>query len=60
MNRKSCIQVNPEQELLFCLSGLEIRNVLPKESQFKALSQNNCQDFWQLWESYQDYFTTFA
>ncbi|WP_242055027.1 RNA polymerase sigma factor [Scytonema hofmannii] len=29
---------------------------MPKQSQFKALSQNNCQDFWQLWESYQDYF----
>ncbi|MBW4570315.1 MAG: sigma-70 family RNA polymerase sigma factor [Tolypothrix carrinoi HA7290-LM1] len=56
MNKKSGIQANPEQELLFCLSGLEIRNVLPKESQSRALSQNNCGDFWQLWESYQDYF----
>lgn len=56
MNRKSYIQANPEQELLFCLSGLEIRNVLPKQSQFKALTQNNCQEFWQLWESSQDYF----
>ncbi len=56
MNRKSCIQANPEQELLFSLSELEIRNVLPKQSQFKALAQKNCQDFWQLWESYQDDF----
>lgn len=56
MNRKSHIQANPEQELLFCLSDMEIRNVLPKQSQFKALSQNNCRDFWQLWKSYQDYF----
>jgi RNA polymerase sigma factor (sigma-70 family) len=56
MNRKSCIQANPEQELLFSLSELEIKNELPKQSQFKALAQKNYQDFWQLWESYQDYF----
>ncbi|MBD2387262.1 RNA polymerase sigma factor [Cylindrospermum sp. FACHB-282] len=56
MNRNSHIQVNPEQELLFCLSGLEIRNILPEQIQFRALSQNNCQDFWQLWESSQDDF----
>jgi RNA polymerase sigma factor (sigma-70 family) len=31
-------------------------NVLPKQGQFRVLSRNNCQDFWQLWESYQDYF----
>ncbi len=56
MNRKSYIQGNPEQEHLFSFSELEIRNVLPKQSQFKALAQKNYQDFWQLWESYQDYF----
>jgi RNA polymerase sigma factor (sigma-70 family) len=56
MNGKLYIQANPEQEILFCLSGLEIRNVLPKQSQFKALSPKNCRDFWQLWESYQDDF----
>jgi RNA polymerase sigma factor (sigma-70 family) len=31
-------------------------NALLTTSQFKALSQNNCRDFWQLWESSQDYF----
>ncbi|MBW4506273.1 MAG: RNA polymerase sigma factor [Scytonematopsis contorta HA4267-MV1] len=31
-------------------------NILPKEAQFKILSPNDCQDFWQLWELYQDYF----
>jgi RNA polymerase sigma factor (sigma-70 family) len=56
INRKSCIQANPEQELLFSLSGLEIKNELPKQSQLKALSQKNCQDFWQLWESDRGYF----
>ncbi|MBE9035846.1 RNA polymerase sigma factor [aff. Roholtiella sp. LEGE 12411] len=56
MNSKSYIQANPEQELLFYLSGVEITNLLSKESQFKALSPNNCRDFWQLWESDQDYF----
>ncbi|MBD2569835.1 RNA polymerase sigma factor [Anabaena lutea] len=56
MNRKSYIQANPEQELLFGLSEIEFRNVLPKKSQFRDLSSNNCGDFWQLWESYQDDF----
>ncbi len=56
VNRKSDIKANPEQELLFSLSEVEIRNVLPKQSQSQALSQNNCQDFWQLWESSQGYF----
>ncbi|QSJ20824.1 sigma-70 family RNA polymerase sigma factor [Nostoc sp. UHCC 0702] len=52
----SPIQANLEQKLLFCLSKNENRNLLPKQSQFKALSQNNGGDFWQLWELYQDYF----
>ncbi|MCV3216120.1 sigma-70 family RNA polymerase sigma factor [Plectonema radiosum NIES-515] len=56
MNSKSYIQANPEQELLFCLSRLEIKDVLPEQSQFKALAPNNCRDFWQLWESSQDDF----
>lgn len=56
MNRKSSIQANPEQELLFYWSEMEIRKVLPKQSQFRALYPNNCEDFWQLWESSQDYF----
>ncbi|HLO88112.1 MAG TPA: sigma-70 family RNA polymerase sigma factor [Nostocaceae cyanobacterium] len=58
MNRKSYIQEKPEQKPLFCLSGLKIRNVLPEQSQIQALPQNNCWDFWRLWESYQDYFYT--
>ncbi|AFZ58903.1 RNA polymerase sigma factor [Anabaena sp. PCC 7938] len=56
MSRNSHIQANPEQELLFCLSGLKIRNVLPKQSKLRDLSQNDCGDFWELWLSYQDYF----
>lgn len=56
MNRKSYTQENPEQEFLFRLSGLEIRNILPEQIQLKALPPNNYQDFWQLWESSQDYF----
>ncbi|MFM2062136.1 MAG: hypothetical protein RLZZ507_1806 [Cyanobacteriota bacterium] len=35
---------------------MELRDVLPKKSQFKALSANNCGDFWQLWASYQNDF----
>jgi RNA polymerase sigma-70 factor (ECF subfamily) len=56
MNRKSHIQAHPENELLFSLSGREIRNVLPKQSQKTALFPNSYRDFWQLWESYQDDF----
>ncbi|RAM48868.1 MAG: RNA polymerase subunit sigma-24 [Hapalosiphonaceae cyanobacterium JJU2] len=56
INSKSYIQANLQQEVSFCLSSLENRKILPKQSQFRALSQNNCGDFWQLWESYQDYF----
>lgn len=58
MKTKSLIQENPTQELLFSLSGQEIRKVLPEQNQYKDLPQNNCRDFWQLWESYQDYFYT--
>ncbi len=57
INTKSYIQANLEQELLFCFSGLKIRNILlPEKIQVKALSQDNCEDFWKLWQSYQDYF----
>jgi RNA polymerase sigma-70 factor (ECF subfamily) len=38
------------------LSALEVSNLLPEQSNVRALPQNSCQDFWQLWESYQDYF----
>ena len=55
MNEKLYIQATPEQELLFCSSEMEIRNILPKPSQFKTLSPNDCGDFWQLWESSQDH-----
>lgn len=42
---------------LFCLSEMELRDVLPKKSQLKALyANNNYGDFWHLWESYQDDF----
>jgi RNA polymerase sigma-70 factor (ECF subfamily) len=60
MNRKLYIQATPEQELLFCFSEMEIRNVLPKPSQFKVSSPNDCGDFWQLWESHQDDFYNFC
>ena len=36
--------------------ALKVRNLLPEQSQVRALPQNNCRDFWQLWESYQNYF----
>jgi RNA polymerase sigma-70 factor (ECF subfamily) len=60
MNRESAIQAQAEQELLFSLSGLEIRNVLPKQNQSRALPQNknNYWDFWQLWKSHKEYFYT--
>ncbi len=56
INSKSSIKLNPEQKFLSCVSSLEYRNLLPKQSQSKTLSPNNCQDFWQIWESNQGYF----
>ncbi|WP_199328459.1 RNA polymerase sigma factor [Anabaena azotica] len=31
-------------------------NLLPKPNQNQSLSENNCREFWQIWESSQDYF----
>lgn len=57
LKSRSYIQAEPKQELLFSLSsGLEISNILAKQSQSKTLSPNTCGDFWQLWKSYQDDF----
>ena len=56
MNRNSYIQVDIKQELLFSSSEIENGNILPKVGQFRSLSPNNCQDFWQLWKLNQDYF----
>lgn len=41
---------------VFSLSGVENRNVLSTKSQFSAVSENHNRDFWQIWESHQDYF----
>lgn len=38
------------------VAALKVRNLWPEQSQVRALPQNNCRDFWQLWEFYQDYF----
>lgn len=38
------------------IATLKVRNLLPEQSKVRALPQNNCQNFWQLWESYQDDF----
>ncbi|NEQ38209.1 MAG: sigma-70 family RNA polymerase sigma factor [Okeania sp. SIO3I5] len=41
---------------MLSLSGVENRNLLPKKTQFSGVSPNHHRDFWQIWESYQDYF----
>ncbi|WP_013320772.1 RNA polymerase sigma factor [Gloeothece verrucosa] len=56
VNSNLTIQAYPKAEPLFSLSDLEIGNVLSKSSQFKTVSQNHYQAFWQLWESEQKYF----
>ncbi|MBD2302049.1 MULTISPECIES: RNA polymerase sigma factor [Nostocales] len=56
INSQSCIQANPEQEILLSLSEQKIRSILPQQIQVKVLSQDNGDEFWQIWLSSQDYF----
>ncbi|HLO83464.1 MAG TPA: sigma factor [Nostocaceae cyanobacterium] len=56
MNTKSYIQTHLEPELVQSLSGQEITDVLPKQRQLRVVSPNNYWDFWQVWESSQNYF----
>jgi RNA polymerase sigma factor (sigma-70 family) len=49
------MSVEPKQEFLFLSSEMGNRNILPEKSQFGDKTPNNCQDFWQLWESHQGY-----
>ena len=41
---------------LSSIHALKAKNLLSAQSKVRALPQNNGRDFWQLWESYQDYF----
>lgn len=38
------------------LYALKVRDLLPEQSKVRALPQNNCWEFWQLWKFYQEYF----